>query len=61
MKNKMMITVKIRNVYGNERIYPVCEKAQLFARMVGAQTLTREVLAKIKELGYSVEVQAQEL
>lgn len=57
----MTITVSIRNVYGNERIYPVCENALLFAKIAGTQTLTREVLAKIKLLGYTVEVESQKL
>ena len=57
----MKILVQIKSVYGNERIYPICENAKLFASIAGTATLTREVLAKIKQLGYTVEVESQKL
>ena len=52
----MFITVAIRRIYGNETIYPVCDKAELFARIAGTRTLTREVIKQIKSLGYEVRV-----
>ena len=57
----MTITVQIKTVYGNEAIYPICDKAKQFAALVGTKTLTRDAIAKIKALGYSVEVQAPTL
>lgn len=57
----MKITVKIREVYGNKTIYPVCEKAQLFARLVDQKTLTHRDLCIIERLGYSIEVEQQTL
>jgi len=57
----MSITVSIRNVYGNERIYPVCENAQKFCKLTGKQTLSRSDINVIKSLGYSVSIEAQEL
>jgi hypothetical protein len=57
----MKITVKIRQVYGNEAIYPVCEAAQNFAAMIGQKTLTQRDLNYIRKLGYSVEVEQQSL
>jgi len=57
----MDITVQIKNVYGNEMIYPVCDKAKIFAALTGTKTLTREAVAKIKALGYSVSVQTPTL
>ncbi len=54
------ITVDIRNVYGAELVYPVCDKAKLMAKLAGTKTLTRETLAIIQSLGYAVEVKAKE-
>jgi len=48
------ITVKIKNVFGHERIYPVCPQAKLFARLAGHKTLTRHAISIIKDMGYSV-------
>ena len=53
----MTITVKIRNVYGEERVYPVCEKAKIFARLAGTKTLTDHAIGLIKSLGYTIEVE----
>jgi hypothetical protein len=53
----MNITVSIRNVYGNETIYPVCDKAKAFAALAGTKTLTRAALEHVRALGYSINVQ----
>ncbi len=53
----MEITVSIKNVYGVERIYPVCNKAQAFARIANAKTFNPLVIDMIKDLGYTVNVQ----
>lgn len=50
----MQIIVTIKNVYGNELVYPVCPKARLFAEMVGTKTLTPHQLTKIEALGYTI-------
>ena len=55
------ITVKIRNVYGVKKVYPVSNKARLFANIAGTKTLTDYTIAKIKELGYTIEVAQQTL
>lgn len=52
----MSVQVQIKNVYGNETIYPVCDKAKVFASMVGQKTLTMRDINHIKQLGYTVEV-----
>tara|TARA_R110000803_G_scaffold204493_1_gene270585 strand:- start:1671 stop:1847 length:177 start_codon:yes stop_codon:yes gene_type:complete len=54
----MNITVKIKNNFGNEAIYPACEYSRLFAEIAGTKTLTRETIEKIKSLGYLVGVAA---
>ncbi len=57
----MKLLVEIRNVYGNERIYPLCNKAVIFCQMLGRQTLTRGDIEYIKALGYTIEVKAKTL
>ena len=48
------ITVKIKNVYGKDLYYPVCQEAKRFARIVGSTTLTPRTLKKLMFLGYEV-------
>ena len=55
----MEITVRITNVYGNQTIYPVCEKALLLARLAGFKTLPSHTIETIKQLGYSINIQQQ--
>lgn len=55
-----MITVRIKNNYGQDSIYPVCEKAKTFAKLLGQKTLTRRDIATIKELGFAVDVEHQD-
>lgn len=50
------IEVKIRNVYGTEKIYPVCDKARAFAAIAGQLTLTYNTINGIKALGYTITV-----
>lgn len=57
----MSITIQIRQVYGNQAIYPVCEKAKIFAALAGTKTLTLQAVAQIKLLGYAINVQPQTL
>lgn len=57
----MKITVEIKMVYGNERIYPVCDKALLLAKLAGSVTLTRSSIDIIKKLGYEISVKNQTL
>lgn len=48
----MDIKVTIKNVYGQEKIYPACDKAIIFADMINQKTLTDRDIAMIKQLGY---------
>jgi len=56
----MKIVVRVRNVYGNRTVYPVCDDAKLFARIAGHSTLTHNTIDLIKRLGYVVEVEQTE-
>lgn len=52
----MKIQVTIKNVYGNETIYPVCDTAKLLAKLANHKTLTHYDLTLIKQLGYEIDV-----
>lgn len=51
----MKLQIKIKSVYGVERIYPVNETAIKFGRLVGTKTFTQDQLGLIKDLGYEIE------
>jgi len=55
----MTITVRIRYVYGNRTVYPVCAAAETFAQIAGTQTLPFWVIDKIKKLGYEIVVEQE--
>jgi len=55
----MKIQVLIKNIYGRETIYPVCDQAKIFASLAGQKTLTSREIRLIKDLGYSIEVVSQ--
>lgn len=50
------IKIEIRNVYGEDKAYPVCQDAEIFARLAGTKTLTRATLANVLALGYAIDV-----
>ena len=50
----LAIKVEPRTVYGETRIYPKCEKSQIFADMLGQSTLTPRNIQAIIRLGYTV-------
>ncbi len=50
------LKVKIRNVYGQDLVYPACESSKLFALLTNSQTLPERVRRIIKQLGYKIEV-----
>ena len=56
-----ILFVEKKNVYGVQRIYPVCEKAKLFARICGNVTLLDADIKLIKELGYTFSTKMEEI
>jgi hypothetical protein len=48
------ITVEKRDVYGQTKYYPLCDKAKLFAAIAGTKTLTEPTIISIVALGYRV-------
>lgn len=57
----MEIRVKIKNVYGVDKIYPACDKAQAFVMLANKLTLSRRDVDIIKGLGYTVRVTKEEV
>ena len=57
----MELIVKRKNVYGNEQIYPVCNKAKLFAQISGNKTLLEVDINLIKKLGYSLKTESENI
>ena len=53
----MKITIRCDKNYGIETFYPACERAQLFARIAGTKTLTRNTLRDIAALGIEIELE----
>ena len=62
-KEKQMQTIKVqvRNVFGNDLIYPMCMDSKRFTELTQTKTLTRDDIKTIKALGFTVDVVAQEL
>ena len=50
------VTFKEKSVYGRTLIYPVCEKANLFAGLLSTKTFTTSQLTLIEALGYNVQL-----
>jgi len=57
----MRITVRIKNNYGQDVIYPVCGNADKFAWIAGTKTLTADTIRLIKSLGYEIDVETPTL
>ena len=49
------IFVKIKNVYGVERIYPDCPVSEIFASLARTKTLSDNDMSNILKLGYRIE------
>ena len=49
------LVVSVRNVYGNDMVYPVNETAKLFAKIAGTKTLRGETLMYAEALGFDIE------
>ena len=56
MNDNKNLIVRKTNVYGVERIYPVCLTSQLVARLIRQKTLDTASISILKRLGYTFEV-----
>jgi hypothetical protein len=52
----MKIEIIIKNVYGNQLIYPNCDTSKAFSNIAKTKTLSIENLKTISSMGYDVEV-----
>ena len=59
--SRTSIIVKIKEVYGERKVYPVCVLAQEFARIAGTKTLTDSTIKSIRALGFGIIVEREEL
>jgi hypothetical protein len=48
------------DVYGKRVVYPVCDKAKVFASIADTKSLTETTLKCIRKLGYEINVVPQE-
>ena len=55
------IKVRIKDVYGNQMVYPVCNAALCFAAIAGTKTLTQDTLRLITKLGYDITIDTAKL
>lgn len=52
----MEIRVRLKNIYGEDKIYPVCPQSKLFANLAKTKTLTKQTLIIIEKLGYEITI-----
>ena len=57
----MELIVNVKNVYGNQLIYPVNDTAKLFCKLLNTKTLTKTSLNDIRSLGYTITVETPTL
>ena len=58
---EMQLVVTKKNVYGVERVYPICNNAKLFASISGNKTLLPDVIELIKKLGYNLTTESEKI
>jgi len=51
--NIMNLTIEIKSVYGNELIYPVCDKAIKLCSLTAYKTFSKHAISTLKSLGYT--------
>ena len=51
----MQIIVEVKNIYGVERIYAVCNNSKLITKLKQSKTLNKEDISILRELGYTIE------
>ncbi len=54
--NDKTVTVEIKDVYGQAKVYPICDRAKRFTAIAGTKTISPEDITRIQMLGYKVTV-----
>ena len=57
----MNLIVEKKNVYGVDRIYPVCKDAKILTALTGQKTLLDVDIKLIKQLGYTLTTKREEI
>ena len=55
------LIVEKKNVYGVERVYPICNKAKILTALTGQKTLLADDIKLIKQLGYTLTTKPKEI
>lgn len=56
-----ILKVEIKQNYGNQLIYPTCAQSKIFCELLNTKTLTQSAINKIKQLGFTFEVQQKSI
>ena len=54
--DEFIVHVRVMDVYGRRVVYPVCDKAKVFASIAGTTSLTDSTLRCMRKLGYVLHV-----
>ena len=54
--SEFVVHVRVMDVYGKRVVYPVCDKAKVFADIADTKSLTEATLRCIRKLGYEINV-----
>lgn len=57
----MLVLITLKNVYGNETIYPANDTAKYFCAIAKKKTLDQRDLRIIQAMGYEVKVEPTQL
>lgn len=60
-RRSRIVEVNVKTQYGSMRFYPANDKAFSFLRIQGGRTLTEPTLKHIKELGYHIKFNQEEI
>jgi len=52
----LQITLKTKNVYGNDLIYPMCETSEKLAKLINKKTFSNTDINIIESLGYKITI-----
>lgn len=50
----LTIRIELKDQYGKQVAYPVCDTAKAFAEIANSKTLTDQTLLRIAGLGYTI-------
>ena len=54
METPLTIRIELKDQYGKQVAYPICDNAKTFADIANSKTLTDRTLMRIAALGYTI-------